>query len=58
MNKGNYIYSLNGSTEQKTGIETVVGDAAQPAAIFDIAGRRVVRASQGLYIVNGKKVLF
>ena len=58
MNKGNYIYSLNGSTEQKTGIETVVGDAAQPAAIFDLAGRRVVRASQGLYIVNGKKVLF
>lgn len=58
MNKGNYIYSLNGSTEQKTGIETVLGDAAQPAAIFDIAGRRVVRASQGLYIVNGKKVLF
>ena len=58
MNKGNYLYSLNGSTEPIAGIQAVAGDSAVPAAIFDLSGRRVSRAGQGLYIVNGKKVVF
>ena len=58
MNKGNYLYSLNGSTDPIAGIQAVAGDSAVPAAIFDLSGRRVSRAGQGLYIVNGKKVVF
>ena len=52
LNKGNYIYSLNGQTKP-VGI-----NKSSQTPIFDLAGRRVSRATQGLYIVNGKKVLF
>lgn len=56
LNKGNYIYSLNGQTKP-VGINNVLGQSSQ-TPIFDLAGRCVSRATQGLYIVNGKKVLF
>ncbi len=36
-------------------IETV---PAAPAAIYDLQGRRVAAPSRGIYIVNGKKVIF
>ena len=39
-----------------TGIETLRGDD-QPAAIYDLSGRRVEKATKGVYIVNGKKVI-
>ncbi len=31
---------------------------ALPAAIYDLSGRRVEKAAKGVYIVNGKKVIF
>ena len=43
---------------EETGIQTV--DNAQQAkdnAIFDLSGRRVVKAQKGIYIVNGKKIV-
>jgi len=30
----------------------------RPAAVYDLSGRRVEHPSRGLYIVNGKKVLY
>ncbi|MBR1733272.1 MAG: RICIN domain-containing protein, partial [Alloprevotella sp.] len=44
--------------EVLTGVETitVTGNTVQNG-IFDLQGRRVVKAQKGLYIINGKKVL-
>ena len=53
FNKGSKIYSLNGVT---VGIENITLNTKQHA-IYDMQGRRVTRATKGLYIVNGKKVL-
>ena len=44
--------------EETDGISAI--DNAQPqksAAIYDLSGRRVVKPTKGLYIVNGKKVV-
>ena len=40
-----------------TGINTIAAPASTKAPIFDLSGRRVVRATKGLYIQNGKKVI-
>ena len=47
MNFGNAI----------TGINTIAAPASAKAPIFDLSGRRVVKATKGLYIQNGKKVI-
>ena len=44
------------STGVKT-VETTTNSAAANGKIFDLQGRRVVKAEKGLYIINGKKVL-
>ena len=40
-----------------TGINTIVAPVSAKAPIFDLSGRRVVKATKGLYIQNGKKVI-
>lgn len=35
----------------------VVESVVAPVAIYDLAGRRVVKAVKGIYIINGKKVV-
>lgn len=40
-----------------TGINTIAAPASAKAPIFDLSGRRVVRATKGLYIQNGKKFI-
>lgn len=40
-----------------TGINTIAAPASAKALIFDLSGRRVVKATKGLYIQNGKKVI-
>ena len=51
--------SLSFGDDETTGIDnaTVVGGAASPA-IYDLSGRRVEKATKGVYIINGKKVIF
>ena len=51
----NYIYSLNGMT---TGVDQIVNGKSSNGAIYDLSGRRVEKALKGIYIVNGKKVVF
>ena len=41
----------------ETAIENVMG-AQENGAIYDLQGRRVEKAVKGIYIVNGKKVVF
>lgn len=53
IDQNNYIYSLNGVTD---GISNVKVEKA--GAIYDLSGRRVEKALKGIYIVNGKKVIF
>ena len=45
--------------DDTTGISTVANRQMSNAntLIFDLQGRRVVQATKGLYIVNGKKVI-
>lgn len=40
-----------------TGINTIAAPASAKAPIIDLSGRRVVKATKGLYIQNGKKVI-
>lgn len=40
-----------------TGINTTAAPASAKAPIFDLSGRRVVKATKGLYIQNGKKFI-
>lgn len=43
--------------EDITGIENTLTNANGKQEIFDLTGRRVSRATKGLYIINGQKVL-
>ena len=40
-----------------TAIESVVNGINANAAIYDLSGRRVEKATKGIYIVNGKKMI-
>ena len=42
---------------ETTGISNVATEAAQNGKAYDLAGRRVQNVQNGLYIINGKKVL-
>ena len=42
--------------DDATAITTVSSPSAQPAAVYDLQGRRVAQPARGLYIVNGRKV--
>ena len=55
MNTGNYLYSINGSTYNA--INNIEAKQEGKAVIYDLQGRRVSKAAQGIYIINGKKVL-
>ena len=50
---GGKIISING---QGNSISTVMADAQQ-GSIYNLQGHRVEKATKGLYIINGKKVL-
>jgi hypothetical protein len=39
------------------GIVSPLGETEEGAAIYDLSGRRVEKATKGLYIINGKKIL-
>ena len=43
-------------TGVETGLETI-GNTQQSNGVYDLQGRKVQKASRGLYIINGKKVL-
>ena len=46
------------STNNSTSIDALPSVNASNAGIFDLSGRRVEKPSKGVYIVNGKKVVF
>lgn len=48
-------YSWNGA--DVTAIDRIETGAGTTGAIYDLSGRRVVKAERGLYIIGGKKVL-
>lgn len=58
-NYGPYKIERSNFSATTTGIEEIssAADAAGADAIFDLQGRRVNRATRGLYIINGKKVI-
>lgn len=52
--QGCYIYSQNGNTDGISSIKTT----QKNGAIYDLSGRRVEKAVKGIYIKDGKKVIF
>ena len=52
MAQNNKLYSINGVTDGISNIEV-----AKSGVIYDLAGRRVEKATKGIYIINGKKVV-
>ena len=52
----NVLYTYN--DDVTTGIQIVETKSVKSEAVYNIAGQRVVNAQKGLYIVNGKKVIF
>ena len=54
----NNIWRLKPVGDVPTGIGTsVITPTEQTEAVYDLSGRRISKASKGLYIINGKKVL-
>ncbi|MBO4840743.1 MAG: hypothetical protein J5524_06550 [Bacteroidaceae bacterium] len=51
-------FLLNFDEDGVTGIVSSLGDTDDSASIYNLAGQRVSKAQKGIYIVNGKKVLF
>ena len=41
-----------------TGINSIDADVNANAAVFDLSGRRVQQPQKGVYIVNGKKIMY
>ncbi len=55
IDANNYIYSLNGNTD---GIGQIQDSKSKiQNEIYDLAGRRVEKATKGIYIMNGKKFI-
>jgi len=44
--------------DDATGITSPIGESQEKVSIYNMAGQRVSKAQKGIYIVNGKKVLF
>ena len=61
---GSSVYIFNGIGEEfpTVGIEDITSDKAEnnneDGSIYDLSGRKVEKAEHGIYISNGKKVLF
>ena len=56
--EGDYVLPINGElTGTSTGIDKVV-IVPKDGKIYDLQGRRVSRPGKGIYIVNGKKMIF
>ena len=47
-----------GRGQGTTEIELPTANGQQPTVVYDLQGRRVLNPTKGMYIVNGKKVLF
>ncbi len=51
-------FSFRFPDDGTTGIEGVTIEKTEKNEIYDLQGRRVAKPTKGLYIVNGKKVIF
>ena len=44
--------------ENEDAVKSVGSVGKSPVTVYDLSGRRVQNPSRGIYVVNGKKVLF
>ena len=49
--------AISSSSPMVDGIDVATSDANDAKAIFDLSGRRVAKATKGVFVVNGKKVV-
>lgn len=53
-----YAYYITVGTPEVVGINAVKNNVSKSGKVFDLTGREVKNPSKGIYIQNGKKVLF
>ena len=53
---GGAIVDVLLTVTSQTGVEEVKGENGEVKAIYDLQGRKVVNPTNGIYVVNGKKV--
>ncbi|MBQ8126946.1 MAG: hypothetical protein IJ176_00930 [Prevotella sp.] len=59
LNAGSNVRSFIGFSEgEANGIESVGAEAGQSMEVYNLQGVRVAQPTKGLYIMNGKKVIF
>ena len=46
------------ATDKETAVESIEANAVADDAWYNLAGQRVERPTKGIYVKNGKKVLF
>lgn len=51
------FFGFDGTIDEETAIESI-NENAKESTIYNLQGQRVNKAQKGLYIVNGKKVIF
>jgi len=56
VESGSQVRGFSIVFDDATGISTVAA-AEQPAAVYDLQGRRVEKPAKGIYVVNGKKMV-
>lgn len=54
---GRQVAGMRFITDETTVIEGIADDQQHEVEAYDLSGRRVQRATKGLYIINGKKVI-
>jgi hypothetical protein len=57
VDKANGKITVTYTGDETTGVSTVPTDN-KPQTIYDLSGKRVKKATKGVYIVNDKKVMF
>lgn len=52
-----YVYSINGQTSEPSGVQTLIAEKSENAAIYNLQGVRFFKPRKGPNIINGKIVV-
>ncbi len=52
-----HLFSFSIAEGTPTAIQTITGSARQSDTIYNLSGQKVTKATKGIYIINGKKVM-
>ena len=52
-----YSFAIGGTGHDTTGIDEVIGESGKVKGIYDLQGRKIDNPTNGIYIIDGKKIL-